>query len=59
MGYVMKQFLANHLDDLLILTGCGLIVYATSILSIIAAYFVTGVMLIGLGVLVGLGGHSK
>lgn len=48
-------FFRRHFDDLLMLAGSGLIVYATSILSIIAALYVSGVLLIIFGVLVGLG----
>lgn len=53
-----KVFLQKHLDDLLILSGCGLVLYATSLLSAIAAFFVAGAMLIAFGVLVGLGGRK-
>jgi hypothetical protein len=52
----MKTFLQKHLDDLLILAGCGLIVYTTALLSVIAAMYTAGGMLIALGVLIGLGG---
>lgn len=52
------KFLHTHLDDLLIVAGGALIIYATAILSITAALFVAGVFLIVLGVLVGLGGKA-
>ena len=45
----------KYFDDILILAGCGLVIYATSLLSGIAALYVAGFMLIGLGVLVALG----
>lgn len=50
----MTAFLRKHLDDILILGGCGLVVYATWLLSWIAAIYVAGVILIVLGVLVGM-----
>jgi hypothetical protein len=46
--------MAKYLDDALIVTGCGLIVYATCRLSMIAALFVGGFMLIAAGILVGM-----
>ena len=49
----------EHADDLLILAGCGLLVYTTWTLSVVAAQYVTAVMLIVFGVLIGMGGkHS-
>ncbi len=44
----------KYLDDVLILLGCGLIVYATSLLSKIAAIYTAGVLLIGMGILIGI-----
>ena len=44
----------KYLDDVLILLGCGLIVYATSLLSAIAAIYTAGVLLIGMGILIGI-----
>jgi hypothetical protein len=44
----------KYLDDLMILCGCGLVLYATYQLSVIAALFVGGFMLIGAGVILGL-----
>lgn len=55
----MKIFLKNHLSDALILAGCGLVIYATWMLSLIAALFVTGGILIALGVLIGIGGRAN
>lgn len=52
------KHLYRHLDDLLILAGCGLIIYAIAQLSAVAAMIAAGVIMIGLGVLVGLGGEQ-
>lgn len=43
------------LDDVLVLAGCGLVVYGTYLVSPVATWFVAGGMLIILGVLVGIG----
>lgn len=51
-------FLQKHLDDLLILAGCGLIIYGTYLINPLAVWFVAGAMLIGFGVLVGLGADN-
>lgn len=51
----MKNFLQNHLSDVLILAGSGLVIYATWLLSWIAAIYVGGGILIVLGVLIGIG----
>lgn len=50
----MKAFLSNYLEEVLYLSGCLLIVLATALLSVIAALYVVGVMLIIAGVLAGL-----
>jgi hypothetical protein len=47
--------LRRHADDLLIVSGAALIVYATSLLSMIAAMYAAGALLIIFGVLVGMG----
>jgi|DewCreStandDraft_4_1066084.scaffolds.fasta_scaffold06643_14 hypothetical protein len=52
MGYVMK-FLLRFFDDLLLLAGCGCILYGLSLYSVILAWIVGGMMLIGLSYLVG------
>lgn len=51
----MKKFLLKHLDDIYITTGCGLLIYATYRLSLTAAIYLTGVILVVIGVLIGLG----
>jgi hypothetical protein len=55
----VKTFLRKHLDDVLILAGAGLVVYATALLSAIAALYVGGLLLIAAGVLVGMGGKKQ
>jgi len=47
--------MARYLDDFLILAGCGAILYGTWLLSTIAAWFVGGAMLIGLGAVIAYG----
>jgi hypothetical protein len=53
----LKTLLGKHLSDVLILTGSSLIIYATWLLSWIAAIYVAGGILITLGVLIGIGGR--
>jgi hypothetical protein len=54
----MKQFLRDHLDDLMISLGAGLIIFATAALSWVAALYVAGGFLIAAGVLIGLGARA-
>lgn len=58
-GDWMKNFLQKNLDDMLIMTGAGLVVYGAYLLSPVAAVFTAGVFLIIFGVLVGLGTGRK
>ena len=51
----MGAFLRKHFADGLILGGCGLVVYATMLLSLVAALYVAGAILIALGVMVEIG----
>lgn len=51
----MKPFLQKHLSDILIVTGSGLVVYATWVLWWIAAVYLAGGILVALGVLIGMG----
>ncbi len=44
------RFLSAIIDDLLYLAGCGLIIFATAMLSIVAALYVAGVFCIAAGV---------
>ena len=44
----------KYLDDLFILAGCGLVIFATAKWSEIAALYVSGVLLIGFGIYTGL-----
>jgi hypothetical protein len=53
------QFVATILDDLLFLAGGGLIVYATYLLSLVAALYVAGGLCILVGVLVAISRRSK
>lgn len=54
----MKNFWKDHLSDVLILGGSGLVIYATWMLSWIAALYVAGGIAITLGVLIGIGGRA-
>jgi hypothetical protein len=47
--------MTKYLDDLLILGGCGLVLYGTFLVNPVAVWFVGGGMLIALGVLFGAG----
>jgi hypothetical protein len=53
LANTMKKFLLNYLDDMLLLAGCGCILYGLALWSIVITWIVAGLMLIGLGVLVG------
>ncbi len=55
----MRAFLQKHLDDVMIASGAGLIVFATAQLSWIAALYVAGGFLLIGGVLIGLGMGGK
>jgi uncharacterized membrane protein SirB2 len=47
--------MTKFLDDILILAGCGLILVGVHEVLPVATWFVAGVMLIVMGVLVGIG----
>ena len=49
----MKKFLREYLDDLLLLAGCGCILYGLSIWSSVLTWIGAGAMLIIFGVMVG------
>ncbi len=51
----MKKALQRHLDDLMVLAGCGLILYGTYQVNPLAVWFVGGGMLIAGGIAVGIG----
>ncbi|MBI4928322.1 MAG: hypothetical protein HY835_11190 [Anaerolineae bacterium] len=51
----MKTFLRKHLDDVLTVSGAGLVIGATAALSVVAAVYVAGAFLILAGVLIGIG----
>lgn len=58
-GNPIKAFFRRHTDDLLVLTGCGLIVYGVSLISFPAAWISAGVLCFGLSVLVGIGNRRS
>ena len=47
--------MGKYLDDILVILGCICLVVATALWSEIGAFYVSGVLLIGGGVVVGLG----
>lgn len=49
----------KYIDDILILTGCALVVYGSYLLNPVLVWFVSGAALIILGVLVGIGGLRR
>jgi Flp pilus assembly protein protease CpaA len=51
----LKTFLQKHLDDVLTISGAGLVIGATAALSVVAAVYVAGAFLILAGVLIGIG----
>jgi uncharacterized membrane protein len=55
----MRRFISRHLDDVLIVSGAGLIVFGAYLLSVVAAVFTAGAFMIVFGVLIGLGSARK
>ena len=55
MGYVMK----NYLDDVLVIIGCLVLLFATYQLSLIAFWYLLGVLLIGAGITIGISERRK
>lgn len=49
----MKRFLANYLEDILLIAGCLCVLYGLSLLNAAVTWIVAGLMLAGFGVLVG------
>jgi hypothetical protein len=49
----MRNFIRNYLDDLLLLAGCGSILYGLSMWNLVITWTVAGIMLISLGVMIG------
>ena len=43
----------NYLDDLFMLIGCGVVVYATFLWSAIAGWYAVGIMFIAAGIMTG------
>ena len=48
----------KYLDDLFILLGLGLVVYATYRINLTAALYVSGLLFIGFGVILGITGKK-
>lgn len=55
----LSAFLQKHVDDLLIVGGCGLTVAGLAMVNTAAAMGLAGVEMIVLGVLIGIGGKAK
>lgn len=51
--------LGAMLDDLLCVVGCGLIIYATAMLSVVAALYVAGAACVAAGVVIGLSRQTR
>jgi len=49
----MRTFLLKYLDDLLLVLGCGCILYGLSLWNGVITWVVGGLMLAGIGVMVG------
>ena len=49
----LSKFLEKHLDECLLLSGCGAIVYGLSLWNPTAAWVMAGLLLIGLAFLIG------
>ncbi len=49
----LSKFLEKHLDECLLLGGCGAIVHGVSLWNIAAAWVVAGILLIGLAFVIG------
>jgi hypothetical protein len=47
------RWLLRYLDDILLLAGCGCILYGLSLWNIVITWIVAGLMLVGFGVLIG------
>lgn len=54
----VKQFFGDHLDDILLVVGAGLVIYATSLLSYIGAFYVAGAFCISSSILIEIGGKK-
>jgi hypothetical protein len=52
MKELMKKFLRDYLDDLLLLAGCLCILYGLSIWSAVITWITAGIMLIGFWVMI-------
>lgn len=54
----MKRMLL-YLDDILIVLGFGMVIYATTRINVTAAFYVAGVSALILGALIALGGMPQ
>jgi len=52
----MRKFIANYLDDVLVLAGCGVILTGLSLWNPVVTLVVAGAMLISFGLLMGKAG---
>jgi hypothetical protein len=52
----MRKFIANYLDDMLVLAGCGVILAGLSLWNLVVTLVVAGAMLISIGLLMGKAG---
>jgi hypothetical protein len=49
----------DSMDDILVVIGSGILVYATSLWSVIGAWYAAGIILIISGIVIGLGRKPK
>lgn len=49
----MRKFLADYIDGICLLAGCGLIIYGLSILSAALAWIGAGIMLVVFSLIIG------
>jgi hypothetical protein len=49
----MKSFIQKYIDDLLLLAGCGCILFGLAQWNAAITWIVAGVMLVGFGFLIG------
>ena len=49
----MKRFLNRYIDDVLLLAGCGCVLYGLSLWNVVVTWITGGLMLIAFGILIG------
>lgn len=52
-------FLVSILDDVLYLAGCGMVLEFVRLVWPVGVWLISGLMLIGLGLMVGFGRHGR